>query len=127
MDLVNISSGGIHSAQKITYGAGHGAAFQAPFAAAVKEAVGDHLLVASVGIINNGHLAQEALQEYNVDVVLVGRAFQRDTGMAWHFNRYGGANPLGIYQFAQLVGVYLTKLYEGVYLRLERVCVLAFT
>ncbi|PLB48711.1 NADH-dependent flavin oxidoreductase [Aspergillus steynii IBT 23096] len=85
VDLIDLSSGGIHSAQRITYGAGPGTAFQAPFSAAVKEAVGDRLLVAAVGMINNGHLAQELLQDYNLDVVLVGRAFQRDTGMAWHF------------------------------------------
>ncbi|OGM42168.1 NADH-dependent flavin oxidoreductase [Aspergillus bombycis] len=73
--------GGVHSGQKITAGP----AFQAPFAAAVKRAVGDRMLVAAVGMINHGQLAEKLLQEHNLDVILVGRAFQRDTGLSWHF------------------------------------------
>jgi 2,4-dienoyl-CoA reductase-like NADH-dependent reductase (Old Yellow Enzyme family) len=83
IDLIDISTGGVHSAQKIT----GGPAFQAPFAAAVKKAVGDRMLVAAVGMINKGDLADRLLQEKNenLDVILVGRAFQRDTGMVWQF------------------------------------------
>ncbi|KAJ5101399.1 hypothetical protein NUU61_003621 [Penicillium alfredii] len=81
IDLIDISSGGVHAAQKIK----GGPAFQAPFAAAVKKAVGDRLLVAAVGMINNGHLAEKVLQDDNLDVIMAGRAFQRDTGLVWHF------------------------------------------
>ncbi|CAG8410665.1 unnamed protein product [Penicillium salamii] len=81
IDLIDISSGGVHAAQKIT----SGAAFQVPLAAAVKKAVGDRLLVSAVGMINHGDLAENILQEENLDVILVGRAFQRDTGLAWQF------------------------------------------
>lgn len=81
IDLIDISSGGVHSSQKVA----SGPAFQVPFAAAVKKAVGDRLLVAAVGMINHGDVAEKILQEDNIDVVLVGRAFQRDTGLAWHF------------------------------------------
>lgn len=83
VDLIDVSSGGVHSAQKVS----SGPAFQAPFAAAVKKAVGDRMLVAAVGMINHGGLANELLQEdkENLDVILVGRAFQRDTGLAWQF------------------------------------------
>ena len=83
VDLIDISSGGVHSAQKVAAGP----AFQAPFAAAVKKAVGNRMLVAAVGMINHGDLADKLLQEENenLDVILVGRAFQRDTGLAWHF------------------------------------------
>lgn len=81
VDLIDISSGGIASGQKIK----SGPAFQVPFAADVKKAVGDKLLVAAVGMINNGNLAEQILTESNLDVILVGRAFQRDTGLAWHF------------------------------------------
>jgi 2,4-dienoyl-CoA reductase-like NADH-dependent reductase (Old Yellow Enzyme family) len=81
IDLIDISTGGIHSAQKIS----GGPAFQVPFAAAVKKAVGDKMLVAAVGLINNGVLAEKVLNEHDLDVILVGRAFQRDTGLAWHF------------------------------------------
>ncbi|KAJ5297844.1 hypothetical protein PENANT_c012G04446 [Penicillium antarcticum] len=81
IDLIDISTGGVHSAQKITSGAG----FQVPFASAVKKAVGNKLLVAAVGMINNGNLAEKILNEEDLDVILVGRAFQRDTGLAWQF------------------------------------------
>ncbi|KAE8373979.1 FMN-linked oxidoreductase [Aspergillus bertholletiae] len=81
VDLIDISSGGVHSAQKVK----SGAAFQVPFATAVKKAVGDKILVAAVGMINNGTLADQVLNENDLDVILVGRAFQRDTGLAWHF------------------------------------------
>jgi 2,4-dienoyl-CoA reductase-like NADH-dependent reductase (Old Yellow Enzyme family) len=83
IDLIDISSGGVHSGQKITAGP----AFQAPFAAAVKKVVGDRMLVAAVGMINKGDLAEKLLKEENenLDIILVGRAFQRDTGMAWQF------------------------------------------
>ncbi|KAL2823743.1 NADH-dependent flavin oxidoreductase [Aspergillus pseudoustus] len=81
VDLIDLSSGGVVSTQKIK----SGPAFQVPFAAAVKKAVGDRMLVAAVGMINNGELAERILNEEGVDVILVGRAFQRDTGLAWHF------------------------------------------
>ncbi|CAG7924874.1 unnamed protein product [Penicillium olsonii] len=81
IDLIDISSGGVHVAQKIT----SGPAFQVPLAAAVKKAVGDRMLVAAVGMINHGDLAEKILQEDNLDVILVGRAFQRDPGLAWAF------------------------------------------
>jgi 2,4-dienoyl-CoA reductase-like NADH-dependent reductase (Old Yellow Enzyme family) len=81
IDLIDISTGGVHSAQKVAAGP----AFQAPFASAVKKAVGDKMLVAAVGMINNGRLAEKILNEEGLDVILVGRAFQRDTGLAWAF------------------------------------------
>lgn len=81
IDVLDISTGGVHSAQKITAGP----AFQVPFAAAVKKAVGDKILVAAVGMINNGVLAEKILNEDDIDIILVGRAFQRDTGLAWAF------------------------------------------
>ncbi|KAJ5119191.1 hypothetical protein N7448_010897 [Penicillium atrosanguineum] len=81
IDLIDISSGGVHSAQKVA----SKVAFQVPFAAAVKKAVGDKMLVAAVGTINNGELAEKILNEEGIDVILVGRAFQRDTGLTWAF------------------------------------------
>ncbi|KAJ5420292.1 hypothetical protein N7465_002811 [Penicillium sp. CMV-2018d] len=81
IDLIDISTGGVHVAQKVT----SGPAFQVPYAAAIKKAVGDKLLVAAVGMINNGNLGEKILNEDDLDVILVGRAFQRDTGLAWQF------------------------------------------
>ncbi|KAJ5909473.1 Aldolase-type TIM barrel [Penicillium tannophilum] len=81
IDLIDISTGGVHSSQKIK----SGGAFQVPFSAAVKKAVGDKMLVSAVGSINNGKLAEKIMNEENIDLILVGRAFQRDSGMAWAF------------------------------------------
>ncbi|KAJ6014748.1 hypothetical protein N7540_009339 [Penicillium herquei] len=81
IDLIDISTGGVHSAQKVA----GGVAFQTPFATAVKKAVGDKMLVSAVGTINNGNLAEKILNEEGLDLILVGRAFQRDSGLAWAF------------------------------------------
>ncbi|KAJ5118180.1 Aldolase-type TIM barrel [Penicillium bovifimosum] len=61
VDLIDISTGGLHPAQKITSRAG----FQVPLAAVKR--------------------LSKILNEDDLDVILVGRAFQRDTGLAWQF------------------------------------------
>ncbi|KAJ5288942.1 hypothetical protein N7478_001972 [Penicillium angulare] len=81
IDLIDISTGGVHANQKIN----SGVAFQVPHAAAVKKAVGDKMLVSAVGTINSGNLAEQFLNEEDLDLILVGRAFQRDSGLAWAF------------------------------------------
>ncbi|KAL3473259.1 hypothetical protein BJX99DRAFT_234147 [Aspergillus californicus] len=83
VDLIDVSSGGVHAEQKIK----GGPAFQAPFADAIKAAVGDKLLVATVGTITNGKQAN-GLLEAGLDVVLVGRGFQKDPGLAWTFAQH---------------------------------------
>lgn len=84
VDLIDISSGGVHAAQKVKSGPG----FQAPFAVAVKKAVGDKLVVATVGSITNGKQANQLLEEEGLDVALVGRGFQKDTATAWTFAQH---------------------------------------
>ncbi|KAJ5561711.1 hypothetical protein N7461_000472 [Penicillium sp. DV-2018c] len=84
IDLIDISSGGVHAAQRIK----SGPAFQAPFAVAVKRAVGDKLLVATVGAITDGRQANKLLDEEGLDVVLVGRGFQKNPGLAWTFAQH---------------------------------------
>jgi 2,4-dienoyl-CoA reductase-like NADH-dependent reductase (Old Yellow Enzyme family) len=86
IDLIDISTGGVHHGQKIK----SGPAFQAPFAIAVKKAVGDKLLVATVGSITNGKQANALLEEEGLDVALVGRGFQKDPGLAWTFAQHLG-------------------------------------
>lgn len=81
IDLLDVSSGGVNSAQKIKAGP----AFQAPFAIAVKKAVGDKILVGSVGMIGNGKLANKLVEEDGLDFVLVGRGFQKNPGLVWSF------------------------------------------
>ncbi|KAF3389336.1 NADPH dehydrogenase afvA [Penicillium rolfsii] len=79
IDVLDISSGGNHQKQHIHAKAG----FQAPFAIEVKKAVGDRLKVGTVGMINDGHLANCLLEHNNLDFVLVGRGFQKNPSLVW--------------------------------------------
>ncbi|KIW45400.1 uncharacterized protein PV06_03794 [Exophiala oligosperma] len=80
VDLLDVSSGGVHPSQKIKGGPG----YQAPFSKAVKDAVGDKMLVTAVGSITNGPQAEEIAQS-GVDGVFVGRLFQKNPGLVWTF------------------------------------------
>ena len=88
VDFLDVSTGGNHPAQKIRRDT---VAYQAPFAHDVKKALGDKLLVGSVGSITNGHLAQEILDKGQADVAIVGRQFQKNPGSVWAF-----AEELGV-------------------------------
>ncbi|KAI0671006.1 FMN-linked oxidoreductase [Trametes maxima] len=87
VDFLDVSTGGLHPAQKIK----GGPAYQAPFAEAVKRAHGDKILVGSVGVITDGKTAQGVLDKGQADVVLVGRQFQKNPGTVWAF-----AEDLGV-------------------------------
>jgi len=78
VDLLDVSSGGNHPAQKIKAGPG----YQAPFAKAVKEAVGDKLAVGTVGSLTTGPQANQLLEE-GLDLAIVGRMFQKNPGLVW--------------------------------------------
>ncbi|EEQ92628.1 hypothetical protein RJZ56_007813 [Blastomyces dermatitidis] len=80
VDLLDVSAGGNHPDQKII----PGPCFQAHFAHAVKEAVGDKLLVGAVGSINNG-IDANGLLEKGLDLVLVGRQFLKNPAVVWQF------------------------------------------
>ena len=80
VDLLDVSTGGIHPQQKVKSGPG----YQAPFAKIVKKAVGDKLLVTSVGTITGGVQAEKLLEE-GLDAVFVGRMFQKNPGLVWAF------------------------------------------
>ncbi|MCJ1428969.1 hypothetical protein MMC29_006882 [Sticta canariensis] len=86
VDLLDVSSGGNHPKQKIKTGPG----YQAPFAKAVKEKLGDRLAVSTVGAITSGKQANQLLEE-GLDLVVVGRMFQKDPGLVWTF-----AEELGV-------------------------------
>lgn len=88
VDLIDVSSSGLLSEQKIITGPG----YQAPFAKAVKEAVaGTGVLVSTVGMITSGLQAEELLQNGSADVVMVARHFLKDPGMVWSW-----ASELGL-------------------------------
>ena len=86
VDLLDVSSGGNHPAQKVKGGPG----YQSPFAKAVKDAVGDKLAVGTVGTITNGPQANKLLEE-GLDMAIVGRMFQKNPGLVWTF-----AEELGV-------------------------------
>ena len=66
VDFLDISTSGNHPAQRIA----RGAAYQVPFSEAVKRAHGDKILVAAVGQIYDGPLAQRILDQVRVRDVL---------------------------------------------------------
>lgn len=81
VDVLDVSTGGNHPLQHPHAGP----AYQAPFAFKVKEAVGDKLVVSTVGMIDNAHLANDLLEKEGLDLVTVGRGFQKNPGLvfAW--------------------------------------------
>lgn len=88
VDLIDVSSGGIHPKQKVEK---EEQAYQAPLAKLVKKAVGDKLLVTSVGSINEGNQAEKLLTEGNLDAIFSGRWFQKNPALVWQF-----AEDLGV-------------------------------
>ena len=77
----DVSSGGNHPKQHPHVKP----AYQAPFAIQVKQAVGDKMKVGSVGSIDNAQLANDLLEKEGLDMVTVGRGFQKNPGLvfAW--------------------------------------------
>ncbi|RMZ92397.1 hypothetical protein DV736_g377, partial [Chaetothyriales sp. CBS 134916] len=69
VDLLDVSTGGLHSKQQVK----EGPAYQALFARAIKKSVGDKLLVTAVGAITDGKLANELVEDDGIDAVFVGR------------------------------------------------------
>lgn len=88
VDVLDVSSGGNHAAQKVKGGPG----YQAHFARAIKEAVGDSLLVSAVGSITDGKLAEKIITEGpGLDLIASGRAFLKNPGLVWAW-----ADDLGV-------------------------------
>lgn len=79
VDVLDVSTAGLHPLQKIKTGP----AYQAPFAKAVKKAVGDKMIVSTVGSITTGKQAQELVGDGGLDLVMAGRAFQKNPGLVW--------------------------------------------
>jgi 2,4-dienoyl-CoA reductase-like NADH-dependent reductase (Old Yellow Enzyme family) len=89
VDLLDVSSAGIHPAQKIESGPG----YQVPFSKKIKEAVKGKMLVSAVGSITGGVQAEAILtgkgkEEYSkgeqeLDAIVVGRMFQKNPGLVW--------------------------------------------
>lgn len=80
VDLLDVSSGGLHPKQKVKAGPG----YQAPFAKAVKEKLGDKLAAGTVGTITSGKQANQLLEE-GLDLAIAGRMFQKNPALVWQF------------------------------------------
>ncbi|KAH8162257.1 hypothetical protein CIB48_g5990 [Xylaria polymorpha] len=87
VDLLDVSSGGIHLNGVAPIKPGPG--YQSHFATAIKKVVGDKLAVSAVGGLSNGTIAEELLQgrdgEPALDVVLAGRWFQKNPGLVHQY------------------------------------------
>lgn len=105
VDLIDVTTGGLMSTQKIISGPG----YQAVFSKAVKKAVeGTGVLVSAVGLITSGVQAETLLQDGSADVVFVGRPFQKNPGLVWQWAEELGvevrvANQIG-WGFGQRAG-----------------------
>ncbi|RAK95820.1 NADH:flavin oxidoreductase/NADH oxidase [Aspergillus ibericus CBS 121593] len=88
VDLVDVSSGGIHPKSAIAIRSGP--AYQVHLAQEIKKAVGDKLLISAVGGIKTGALAEDVVQS-GIDAVQAGRWFQQNPGLVRAF-----ANELGV-------------------------------
>ncbi|KAI9824848.1 MAG: hypothetical protein M1819_000800 [Sarea resinae] len=86
VDVLDVSSAGIHPEQKIHVAP----ACQAPFAFAVKKEVGDKMAVGTVGLIETATLAEDLLEQ-GLDIVAVGRGFQKNPGLV-----FAWADELGV-------------------------------
>ncbi len=87
VDLLDVSSGGLHPGQQIKAGPG----YQVHFGKAVKEKVGNKMHISTVGSITTGKQANDILEQANLDVVFIGRQFQKNPGLVWTF-----ADDLGV-------------------------------
>lgn len=88
VDLLDVSAGGNHPLQHPHVKP----AYQAPFAIKVKKAVGDKMKVGSVGSIDNAHLANHLLEKDGLDIVTVGRGFQKNPGLVRRLSLRGSIN-----------------------------------
>ncbi len=76
VDLIDVSSGGLVSHQKIAVGP----AYQLPFAMAIKENK-----VATVGLIKNADQASDIITQKQADLILIARGFLDDPHLPLHF------------------------------------------
>lgn len=74
-----MGSAGLYPEQKISLGLG----YQAHFTKAVKEAVGDRVVVSVVRNITRGKQTQDLLDAGVVDVVISRRYFMKSPGLVW--------------------------------------------
>jgi 2,4-dienoyl-CoA reductase-like NADH-dependent reductase (Old Yellow Enzyme family) len=85
VDLIDVSSGGLVSHQKITLGPG----YQIPFAGSIKKETG--ILTGAVGLITKSSQAEEIVATGKADLVLFARESLRNPNLALDFAKELGA------------------------------------
>lgn len=86
VDLIDVSSGGLVSHQKIELGPN----YQVPFAEKIKKETG--ILTGAVGLITNANQAEEILSDGKADLVLFARESLRNPNLALAFAKELGAD-----------------------------------
>lgn len=86
VDLIDVSSGGLVSHQKITLGPG----YQIPFAVSIKKETG--ILTGAVGLITESSQAEQIVATGKADLVLFARESLRDPNLALNFAKELGAD-----------------------------------
>ncbi|ODV62940.1 NADH:flavin oxidoreductase/NADH oxidase [Ascoidea rubescens DSM 1968] len=82
VDLIDVSSGG-NTSNQVKRGSNQG--FHAPNSKAIKDSVGDKILVSCVGGIKEGAFANKILEDNVCDITFVGRAFLKNPGLVWQW------------------------------------------
>lgn len=91
VDVLDASSGGINKDQERKEKKNQG--YQVPLAKAIKQHVGEKLLVATVGNITEGQFANQIVENGDADIVLSGSQFLKNPGLTWAW-----ADELGVRQ-----------------------------
>lgn len=87
VDVLDVSSGGNHPNQQFKFDGlppSHGKAYQSPFSFEIKKAVGDKMIVSTVGSITTAPVAEQLLED-GLDLIVIGRAFQKNPGLVFTF------------------------------------------
>lgn len=100
IDLIDVSSASVHHLQEVNVEGkeGHHPAYQAHLADHIREAVDSKILVATVGGIHDGKIAEDALENGWADVCIVGHHFQK--------------NPGAVRQFAEDLGAVISQAHQ---------------
>lgn len=94
-DFIDVSSGGLHPAQKIPLGPG----YQVPFAARIRKEV--DIPVMAVGMIREPRLANDIVARGDADFVAIARGMMYDPRWAWHAAQELGAETPYARQYAR--------------------------
>ncbi|ABN65443.2 NADH:flavin oxidoreductase/12-oxophytodienoate reductase [Scheffersomyces stipitis CBS 6054] len=101
IDLIDVSSGGnIYKQQSRSKLQTADKPIHEPFARAIKEAVGDKLLVSCVANLERDpKQTAELIEEGSFDLALMGKGFMKNPGLVWHFADVLGVKTHQIQQY----------------------------